>query len=64
MNSRVKKFLSYYKPYLSGLKLRSLRRSIGFVQQDVYLFAGTVIDNIRYGNLNASEYAIKDRRSG
>lgn len=35
--------------------LKSLRKQIGLVQQDVYLFAGTVIDNIRYGNLNASE---------
>src|SRR5438045_9196673 len=34
--------------------LRSLRRNIGIVQQDVYLFAGTVADNIRYGNLDAS----------
>lgn len=35
--------------------LKSLRKQIGFVQQDVYLFAGTIIDNIRYGNLNATE---------
>ncbi len=35
--------------------LRSLRANIGIVQQDVYLFAGTVAENIRYGNLNASE---------
>lgn len=33
--------------------LRSLRRNIGIVQQDVYLFAGTVLDNIRYGKLDA-----------
>lgn len=37
------------------VRLDSLRRSIGLVQQDVYLFAGTVADNIRYGNMNASE---------
>lgn len=37
------------------LKLESLRKHIGLVQQDVYLFAGTVLDNIRYGNLEATE---------
>ena len=37
------------------LRLRSLRRNIGIVQQDVYLFAGTVADNIRYGKLDASQ---------
>lgn len=36
------------------VSLRSLRRSIGIVQQDVYLFAGTVADNIRYGKLDAT----------
>lgn len=34
--------------------LSSLRKSIGVVQQDVYLFAGTVLDNIRYGNVEAT----------
>ncbi len=37
------------------LTLKSLRKHIGLVQQDVYLFAGTVLDNIRYGNLGATE---------
>jgi ATP-binding cassette subfamily B protein len=36
------------------INLRSLRRQIGVVQQDVYLFAGTVADNIRYGKRDAS----------
>jgi ATP-binding cassette subfamily B protein len=36
------------------LCLRSLRKNIGIVQQDVYLFAGTVADNIRYGKLDAT----------
>lgn len=40
---------------IKNLKLASLRKHIGLVQQDVYLFAGTVLDNIRYGNLEASE---------
>ncbi|HEY4832897.1 MAG TPA: ABC transporter ATP-binding protein [Waddliaceae bacterium] len=40
---------------IKSLKLGSLRKHIGLVQQDVYLFAGTVVDNIRYGNLEATE---------
>ena len=36
------------------VKLKSLRDQIGIVQQDVYLFAGTVYDNIRYGRPDAS----------
>ncbi|HEY9218478.1 MAG TPA: ABC transporter ATP-binding protein [Phenylobacterium sp.] len=35
--------------------LDSLRRNIGVVQQDVYLFAGTVAENLRYGRPNASD---------
>jgi ATP-binding cassette, subfamily B, bacterial len=38
--------------------LHSLRKNIGVVQQDVYLFAGTVADNIRYGRLNATQAEI------
>lgn len=37
------------------IKLESLRKSIGIVQQDVYLFAGTVMENIRYGKPDASD---------
>lgn len=37
------------------IKLESLRKSIGIVQQDVYLFAGTVMENIRYGKPSASD---------
>lgn len=40
------------------IRLRSLRRNIGVVHQDVYLFAGTVSDNIRYGKLEASQKEI------
>lgn len=40
--------------------LRSLRGNIGIVQQDVYLFAGTVADNIRYGKRDASKQEIID----
>lgn len=40
------------------IDLQSLRKSIGIVQQDVFLFAGTVIENIRYGNPAASDEEI------
>ena len=33
----------------------SLRQNIGIVQQDVFLFAGTILDNIRYGRPDATE---------
>lgn len=35
--------------------LRSLRQQIGFVQQDVFLFTGTIRENILYGNPSATE---------
>lgn len=35
------------------LKLESLRKQIGIVQQDVFLFSGTIRENIAYGKLNA-----------
>ena len=37
------------------IKLKDLRRQIGIVQQDVYLFAGTIMENIRYGKPEASD---------
>ncbi len=40
---------------IRDIKLKSLRDNIGIVQQDVYLFSGTVADNIRYGKLDASD---------
>ncbi|MET3696225.1 ATP-binding cassette subfamily B protein [Bacillus oleivorans] len=40
------------------IDLQSLRKSIGIVQQDVYLFTGTVMENIRYGNPQASDEEI------
>lgn len=46
--------------YLDGLdirniKLAELRNHIGIVQQDVYLFAGSIMDNIRYGKPGATD---------
>ena len=38
-----------------SLTQESLRRSIGIIQQDVFLFAGTVMDNIRYGRPDATD---------
>lgn len=40
---------------IRDLTLESLRDNIGIVQQDVYLFSGTVKDNIRYGKEDASD---------
>lgn len=42
------------------IRLASLRAQIGIVQQDVYLFAGNVADNIRYGKLDATQAEIVD----
>jgi len=43
---------------LKKIKLKSLRSQIGIVQQDVFLFAGTVKENIAYGKPNATEEEI------
>src|SRR5215211_1557281 len=43
---------------IKDITLRSLRRNVGVVQQDVYLFAGTVFENIRYGKPEANQAEI------
>jgi ATP-binding cassette subfamily B protein len=43
---------------IRDVTLRSLRGNIGIVQQDVFLFAASVKDNIRYGRLDASDEEI------
>lgn len=40
---------------LKRIKLENLRRQIGLVQQDVFLFAGTIKENIAYGKANATD---------
>ena len=49
--------------YVDGQDVRnltqeSLRRNIGIIQQDVFLFAGTIMDNIRYGSPEADDRAV------
>ncbi len=39
---------------IKKITLKSLRKNIGMVQQDVYLFSGTIFENIRYGRPDAS----------
>lgn len=43
---------------IRDVKLKSLRQNIGLVQQDVYLFNGTIEENIAYGRLEASHEEI------
>lgn len=43
---------------IRDIKLESLRKSIGIVQQDVYLFAGSIMENIRYGRPDATDEEI------
>lgn len=43
---------------IRDIKLKSLRDHIGIVQQDVYLFVGTIYDNIRYGKPDATREEI------
>jgi len=45
---------------IRAMTLASLRRQIGIVQQDVFLFGGTIRENIAYGRLDADEAAIQD----
>jgi len=49
-----------------GLTLRSLRGTVGMVQQEVYLFSGTIFDNIAYGKAGATREEVEQaaRRAG
>lgn len=44
---------------IRAMTQRSLRRNIGIVQQDVFLFTGTIRENIAYGKLDATEAEIR-----
>jgi ATP-binding cassette subfamily B protein len=67
-SSLIKLVLRFYEPErgeilldglpLAGIRLESLRRHIGLVSQDVFLFQGTVRDNIAYGVPDATEQAV------
>lgn len=45
---------------IRDVTLKSLRSQIGIVQQDVYLFVGTVMDNIRYGRPDATREEVME----
>lgn len=66
----IKLLLRFYDPEsghvlidgqpITGVSMNSLRQSIGLVSQDVYLFEGSIRDNIAYGKPDADEAAIID----
>ncbi|AIS58602.1 multidrug ABC transporter ATP-binding protein [Listeria ivanovii subsp. londoniensis] len=43
---------------IQGVTLRSLREQMGVMLQDTFIFSGTIIENIRYGKLDATEAEI------
>lgn len=45
---------------IRSLTLDSVRRNIGIVQQDVFLFSGTIRENIRYGKLDATDEEVTE----
>ena len=45
---------------IKDIKKDDLRRSLGIVLQDTHLFTGTIADNIRYGNLKATDEEVKE----
>ena len=40
---------------IAGVTIRSLRKQMGVMMQDSFIFSGTIMDNIRYGNLDATD---------
>ena len=45
---------------IQEIQLNSLRQHIGIVQQDVFIFGGTILQNIRYGKFDASEEEVME----
>ncbi len=43
---------------IRDIRLKDLRRQVGIVQQEVYLFAGTIMENIRYGRPDATDQEV------
>ena len=55
----------YKRQLVDGMDLRdvtleSLRRNLGIVLQDTFIFSGTVADNIRYGRLDATDEEVEE----
>jgi ATP-binding cassette, subfamily B, bacterial MsbA len=44
---------------LKSIRLKDLRESIGIVPQDIFLFSGTITDNIRYGKADATQDEVR-----
>ena len=40
---------------IAGVTIRSLRKQMGVLMQDSFIFSGTIMDNIRYGNFSATD---------
>ena len=51
--------ITYDRIDIKDIKKDDLRRSLGIVLQDTHLFTGTIADNIRYGNLYATDEEVK-----
>jgi len=45
---------------IRDIKLKSLRSNIGLVQQDVFIFSGTIKDNILYGRIDATDEEVEE----
>ncbi len=45
---------------ISGVTLHSLRNQLGIMLQDSFIFSGTLMDNIRYGRLDATDAEVKE----